>query len=178
MPYKDPAKAREYERVRQNKKRSENREAYNAYQREWYEKNREARLAKTKAWREKNPDKVKEIEERRKADPVRSEKRRAYHRDNKKQLRETNPDRIRDSRYRSMYGITLANYNALLEEQNGMCAICGRPPGDGRSKYLHVDHCHTSKKVRGLLCGSCNQGLGRFGHDVGVLSEAIRYLQA
>lgn len=174
MPYKDPDRRREYERVRLNNKRAENRETYNAYQREWYAKNSEKLIAKTKAWRERNPDKVRVVEQKRSSDP----EKRAQRATRMRAWAKRNPDKVRNQKLKAAYGITLEQYNELLAKQNGMCAICGSPPGDGRSKYLHVDHCHLTKKVRGLLCGNCNQGLGRFEHDVGVLSEAIRYLQA
>lgn len=54
------------------------------------------------------------------------------------------------------YGITLDDYDAMLLAQGGVCAICAGPGG----KYgLHVDHCHTTGKVRGLLCTKCNGAL-------------------
>lgn len=53
-----------------------------------------------------------------------------------------------------LYGITAAQYDATLKEQNGVCAICGRLP---KTKRLAVDHNHRSHKVRGLLCFTCNR---------------------
>jgi hypothetical protein len=55
------------------------------------------------------------------------------------------------------YGITLENYEAMLEAQDGGCYICGNPPN---AKRLHVDHCHETGAVRGLLCAGCNRTLG------------------
>ncbi len=55
------------------------------------------------------------------------------------------------------YGITLAQYDEMLTRQGGTCAICKKPP---KVKRLHVDHCHSTGRVRGLLCGSCNGRLG------------------
>ena len=63
----------------------------------------------------------------------------------------------RKARYKRKYGITLAQYDAMLEEQANTCAICGEPPFGVR---LAVDHSHTTGKVRGLLCSSCNSRLG------------------
>jgi len=82
-------------------------------------------------------------------------------------------DRHRDGRFRRVYGITLVEYNALLEKQGGTCAVCHRPPGRLR---LAVDHDHTSGKVRGLLCQACNQGLGFFKDHPNLLADAIEYL--
>lgn len=70
------------------------------------------------------------------------------------------------------YGLTLHDYYWMVEEQLGRCAICFKPPP--RGKRLVVDHCHTTGKVRGLLCGRCNAGLGMLG-DTKVKS-ALDYI--
>lgn len=72
------------------------------------------------------------------------------------------------------YGITPDDYAALLAQQNHQCAICGTDkPG---KQPLVVDHCHSSGKVRGLLCGQCNIGLGAFKDDPDRMQTAINYL--
>ena len=71
------------------------------------------------------------------------------------------------------FNITLDEYNRMLSSQNGVCKICKEPP---KVKKLHVDHCHTTNKVRGLLCHRCNIGLGNFRDNPMFLSEAISYL--
>ncbi len=58
-----------------------------------------------------------------------------------------------------LYGITLEQYEEMLEAQGGVCKICGDPPPTGRKKYLSVDHCHQTGRVRGLLCTQCNTRL-------------------
>jgi hypothetical protein len=73
------------------------------------------------------------------------------------------------------YGITIADYEQMLAEQYGGCAICGRPePEDGS---LHVDHDHDTGAVRGLLCFPCNQAIGAFAEDLELLSSALTYLR-
>jgi hypothetical protein len=73
---------------------------------------------------------------------------------------------------RKHYGITIKQYDELLKKQNNKCAICNR-----ESIYkLHVDHNHKSGKVRGLLCGSCNRGIGLFGESLELLQKAKEYL--
>lgn len=72
------------------------------------------------------------------------------------------------------YGITIAERDAILKKQGGKCAICRRPIKPG--KATHVDHCHKSKKVRGILCAPCNVGLGHFDHSITKLAAAIQYL--
>lgn len=72
---------------------------------------------------------------------------------------EAQKQRTRDKEYQRKYGITIEDYDRMLEAQGGGCAICGGPP-NGRGRY-HVDHCHTLGKVRGVLCGTCNLAVGR-----------------
>jgi hypothetical protein len=77
--------------------------------------------------------------------------------------------------YLKNYGITQADYDAMLERQQHRCKICRRHKSEFKRR-LHVDHCHTTKKVRGLLCDMCNTGLGRFRDDVTLLFSAVQYL--
>lgn len=81
----------------------------------------------------------------------------------------------RERRYRRDYGITPLQYEEMVAEQSGLCLICGGPP-NGRGKRLHVDHCHDTGAVRGLLCGNCNTALGLFGDDPDRLLAAAAYL--
>jgi hypothetical protein len=74
-----------------------------------------------------------------------------------------------------IYGITHQDYLDMLEAQNGRCKICGTDAPGGKGTF-HVDHCHDSEKVRGLLCHSCNVGLGHFYDNISLLSAAIFYL--
>jgi hypothetical protein len=74
-----------------------------------------------------------------------------------------------------------ADYLVMLDQQGGCCKICGSTdPGStqGRKRrYLCVDHCHATGRVRGLLCSKCNTGLGSFGDDTARLQAAIEYLR-
>jgi hypothetical protein len=56
------------------------------------------------------------------------------------------------------YGLSWGDYTRLLQSQNSLCAICMTP----HHKRLHVDHCHETGRVRGLLCGPCNTALGKY----------------
>lgn len=82
--------------------------------------------------------------------------------------------------YKSKYGIDLAEYESLLLRQEGVCAICKQPPrGQGKNaSRLHLDHCHLTGKVRGLLCRRCNPALGAFDDDIEKLQRAINYLRS
>ena len=76
------------------------------------------------------------------------------------------------------YGITPAQYADLILQSGGLCAICEQAPNGKRGEgSLHVDHDHTTGVIRGLLCGTCNKGLGLFRDDVGRLEKVIRYLK-
>jgi hypothetical protein len=103
-----------------------------------------------KAWKVRNPDKVK-----------------TYQR---------TKEELRDSWYRTKYGITLEDYNQMFADQNGCCAICGVHQVEVKTR-LAVDHCHETGVVRGLLCKRCNMGLGYFDDCAENLAKAIIYLQ-
>lgn len=87
-----------------------------------------------------------------------------------------NPERYRFYDMKTHYGITKDQYDKMLAAQNGRCLICKTTDPQGRGKVFHVDHCHSSEKVRGLLCTNCNMGLGQFKHSVELLQLAISYL--
>ena len=65
----------------------------------------------------------------------------------------------------------------MLEIQGDACAICGTKD-TGNRKAFHVDHCHDTGKIRGLLCGNCNSGIGNLRDDINLLQRAIEYLQS
>lgn len=73
------------------------------------------------------------------------------------------------------YGITIAQYNQMLLNQNGKCEICSADHASCQNG-LYVDHDHQTKVVRSLLCRDCNSGLGFFSEDKGRLLKAAEYL--
>lgn len=93
------------------------------------------------------------------------------------QRRPCTSEQARQCKLRSKYGMEACDYDTVLARQGGGCAICGDLPGDSTdSRALHVDHCHASGEVRGILCALCNRGLGLFSDDVARLAGAIVYL--
>lgn len=138
----------------------------NARQR--YEKIRSDPTA-LEARREKNRAYYRE----RMTDPEFRERKRAATKVQKK----SNPERVkktqRESKLRRLYGVEPNDYRRMLEEQGGTCAICHR----SSKSRLVVDHDHRSGQVRGLLCDSCNQGIGKLRDDVSILESAIEYLR-
>jgi hypothetical protein len=102
----------------------------------------------------------------------------------KKQQKNYDPIKKRDENLKRLYGIGLNEYNNLLDNQNGKCAICGTTEPGGRKSgrggavdVFYVDHDHKTEKVRGLLCNVCNRTMGYVGENSGVLEEMIKYLQ-
>ena len=76
-----------------------------------------------------------------------------------------------------MFGITLEEYNEILEKQNKVCAVCEKPETSQRLSFLSVDHCHKTNKIRGLLCNNCNRAIGLLKEDIETLEKAINYLK-
>lgn len=84
--------------------------------------------------------------------------------------------RNRRDRLRDIHGMTLDEFDALWVEQIGLCAIChNKLPLDPK---VHVDHCHATGRIRGLLCRGCNVGLGNYKDDRTRLLNAASYLIA
>lgn len=79
-------------------------------------------------------------------------------------------------RLKCLYGITADEYDELSALQGHVCWVCGKKETT-KDGYLHVDHCHKTGKVRGLLCGLCNRGIGALGDSIELLEKAIEYLK-
>lgn len=86
-------------------------------------------------------------------------------------------ERVRRMNSKNMraYGLTSADISALYKAQGGLCKICGKPDNTKRG-CLHIDHCHSTGVVRGLLCHHCNLMLGNAHDDTSTLQKAIAYL--
>lgn len=69
------------------------------------------------------------------------------------------------------YGITSKDRDLMVSAQGGKCAIC-----NNKTKYMHVDHCHTTGTIREILCANCNKGIGHFQEDIEIMKSAIDYL--
>jgi len=110
---------------------------------------------RAREWRHANPERARAIKEKSRA--------------------KTCPVKKRDRALRKKYGITVSDYEQMLAEQGGVCAICQKPAAQG--KLLHVDHCHSTGLVRGLLCHQCNWYLGKVDADAGLLSRLINYVK-
>lgn len=164
-----------------------------SYQKNWYRKNRETIRIVAKKKRELN----KEIINKRQRELYHSnddkrreilEKQKIYNVRNKKKIKEyaaeyyqKNRVRILERSYRrnrEKYGITLEQYHQMVSDQKGGCAICPNLLEDPKiGGGPCIDHSHSTGKVRGILCGSCNKGLGLFKDNPELLEKAARYLR-
>jgi len=73
------------------------------------------------------------------------------------------------------YNLTPEQLITMHKDQGNLCKICKSPPKEGRN--LDVDHCHTTGKIRGLLCNNCNRGIGHLQDNITILQSAITYLE-
>lgn len=202
MPADDPT-MRDDERAKEEAKRAKRRAADKAY----YENNREAKRAKSKAYyhaivdkearrardkayRTDNAEEIKAYQEAYKADKreALAAKQKAYRdanleacRAREKAYRAANREafraRYRKSNIKCKYGLTQDEFDAMLAKQKDRCLIC-RSTFALPKKTPHVDHCHDTGKVRGLLCNPCNAGMGFLGDDPKLLIRAAKYIRA
>ncbi len=87
-----------------------------------------------------------------------------------------NPKKERAYWLNKKFGITLEHYDGMRKDQNYKCYICQRSE-DELDRCLAVDHCHTSGKVRGLLCGNCNRYLGQIADNIEAAKNLLSYLE-
>jgi len=106
---------------------------------------------------------------------------RKYQTDWKKKNRDKCTRTSRERGLRVLYGITLQQYEVMLQTQNGVCAICKNPEiavnKRNKIRNLSIDHNHTSKKIRGLLCHLCNRALGLLKDSPDICKRAAQYLE-
>lgn len=120
---------------------------------------------------------IKEVYRKNNPEKYREWKRNNYIRHRKIIIKKTSeyskshPEIRRKIMLKHQYGISEEFYNNLQDRQNGFCAICGIKP-----QRLYVDHCHYTKKIRGLLCLKCNSMLGFCNDNITTLNNAILYL--
>ena len=110
---------------------------------------------------------------------------RSYCKDcNRKRVREywaKHPEQQQKNKLKYHYGMTVQEYTTKLLEQNGVCAICGKPETKavrGKIQSLSVDHNHDTGVIRGLLCSQCNSMLGFARDSSSILSVAADYLDS
>ena len=134
-----------------------------------------------KRWREANAERLRAQRKEKywiNAEESRAKRRKEYKENIKayvkraKEYKKTDQGKIADKRWRlkKRYGMSVDAWDSMYQEQNGLCKICKASP------VQHTDHCHTTGKIRGLLCHKCNAGLGMFNDDPELFTKAIAYL--
>lgn len=86
-------------------------------------------------------------------------------------------DVFRERNLKALYGISISEYNILLESQGGRCAVCRKTQTDNRGRHFFVDHCHSTGRIRGLLCYNCNSAIGMAHDDIELLKKLTQYLE-
>ena len=169
--------------------REKNKEKLSARGKKYNKENKEKISAYHKEYRKKNPEKLAAKSKAYQQTEAYIKNRRIYI----KQYREKNKEKIvaqvsahyyknkkhKMAVYRQrLYGITPEDYDTMLKEQNHKCKICSVDfLYDKHNTKPFIDHCHTTNKVRGLLCLNCNAGLGYFKDNTETLTKALNYLQ-
>lgn len=148
------------------------RDCHNAKQRQNYLANHEQRKQKLRDYHELNREAMNE--QSRIYYLNNKDKAQAYYQENKEELAKKDWAR---GIYRR-YGLTVEEYNNLSEQQNHVCVICQKSANAANSDKLHIDHCHVTGKVRGLLCTNCNNALGRAKEDPRILRAAAEYIES
>lgn len=146
------------------------------YHEEWKKRNPSKTAEYARAYRARDPEKVRErnrigMQKRRDAN-------REKYREQMRKWNRENPEKIRAKSLRihlRTFGLTPEMFQEMLDAQGGGCAICGGLERKGHA--LSVDHCHATGKVRGLLCGNCNRGLGLYKDNPERLIKAAEYLR-
>lgn len=155
------------------------------YMRVYNKKNKELIAAKMRAYRRNFPKRSRAANKR--AYEKYREIRLAYHRDLYHSNQRANIQRAREYRaslpkelkrlraIHSTYGLSAEAYYAMRMTQEESCAICKSYLSED-NRQTHVDHCHETGRIRGLLCADCNVGLGRFKDSPEALRRAARYI--
>lgn len=121
-----------------------------------YSANRVKMAARSRAWRNDNKERMNML------------KRIKYAKD---------PTAMKSSHLKWKYGITIEQYDVMLDEQGGLCAICKREENRKPLRRLAVDHCHSTGKIRGLLCSRCNTAIGQFCDNPEIMKSAMSYVE-
>ena len=179
----------------------QSKEQISAYNKEYYETNKEQLTAYKKEYRKNNKEKIaalnKEYRGNNKEKIAANKK--EYKKNNKEQISaynkeyyETNKEQrnayskgwnrnnkeyLAAQHREKKYGISPEDYDTMLKEQDNKCKICLVSFTTLKPQNIHVDHCHTTNQIRGLLCSCCNGGLGFFKDNTETLTNAIVYLE-
>ena len=156
MGWKSIEKRRAYLKEWVKKDRKKNPERYQNYVKKSQQKCKEKKKVYMKIYELENKEKIKE---------------------RNKKWKNKNKEKIRDQNLKRMYGISSLDYENILESQHGKCCICLiHWTQTKENRKLVVDHCHTTGKIRGLLCMNCNKSLGFLKDNKEIISNMLIYI--
>ena len=140
----------------------------------YYWENRQKKLGYAREYREQHRDKVRQYLRTDAAKQRKNALRRAWNAENRDRQIATN----QKAHLKRYHGLTVEQYAAMVEAQDGKCAICQRTPdGKGHCGRLHVDHDHERRVIRELLCANCNRALGLFADTPEWMVAAAAYVE-
>jgi len=151
---------------------------YNLAQKEYRAKNRDCVNTYANNYYKENAERIKAMRKLKRQGKDTSEfhSKKSFDKDNYYNRGGWKKTRENSWRQRGIIGMTYDIYEELLISQNNSCAICKKEHTD--IKKLHIDHCHNTGKVRGLLCNNCNNGMGKLGDSIERLELVINYLKS
>lgn len=152
----------------------EQRAAKAAYDRAYRARNKERKSAIDKAYAELNRDKIREYQAAYRE--KNREKHLVYHREYHANNRDRHKANGRRAYLKYKYGLSDVEYARMVEEQGGVCRICGKQ--NTANRHLAIDHDHRTGAVRALLCSSCNSAIGLLGDDATLVERAAEYLRS
>ncbi len=154
---------------RRNEQSCKDKEARKKYMAEYYKSNPEKFSRRT-------PEQQTAYNETRRKKYAESQEVRDAAKASVKEWQEANPEKRFAQRLRQ-YGITPEQHKQMMDAQGNACAICGHSDMSDPRMFPHVDHCHETKKVRGILCSHCNMAIGKFKNSEKLLLAAAEYIR-
>ena len=143
------------------------------YAKIYYQKNKQTIIHKQKIYAEENKEDIRRY--KKVYGKIYGHKNKEKLNEKQRKYRKNNPGKTHEQGLMRFFNMTADDYKKIFNEQNGCCAVCGTHQSD-LPKRLHVDHCHTTQKIRGLLCNKCNAAIGLLKDNIEILAEAIKYL--
>jgi hypothetical protein len=100
-----------------------------------------------------------------------------YYNKLQRNYREENRDKFKQWRLKRNWNLTVEEFNSMINTQSNKCFICETTFSDVKGKRPNVDHCHSTGRIRKLLCTKCNTAMGLLNENVSILSKMINYIQ-
>jgi hypothetical protein len=190
------SQTKEQRALKKKEYQEKNKEYIAAYRKEYRENNKEKIASYHREYRKKNPEKIAARNKAYQQTEAYKKNRRIYIKQYRAKNKENIVAQVSAHYYKNkkhkvavarerIYGITPEDYDTMLKEQNHKCKICSIKFNNNYNQeskidyahLQHLDHCHTTKKVRGILCPFCNLGLGHFKNSPERITTAINYLK-